>query len=189
MKNKKSFLIHKDSLGILDELTNEQCGELFKAIRDYQNGKEIKVSAIIKIAFVPFKAQFERDEEKYETIVKRNKANGSKGGRPKNPVGYLETQTNPNKPKKADSDSDSDSDNKKTKAKKFVPPTVDEVAKYCLERHNSVNPESFVDHYAASGWMRGKNKIKDWKACVRTWEKNSNNRFVQDNTKSWKGAI
>lgn len=58
------------------------------------------------------------------------------------------------------------------KSKKFKPPTVDEVTEYCNERKNSVNPNKFIDHYESNGWMRGKTKIKDWKACVRTWENN-----------------
>lgn len=53
---------------------------------------------------------------------------------------------------------------------KFVPPTVDEVRAYCLERKNNVDPESFVSFYESKGWMIGKNKMKDWKAAVRTWE-------------------
>lgn len=53
---------------------------------------------------------------------------------------------------------------------RFTPPTVEDVARYCEERGNGIDPVAFIDHYAASGWMRGKNKIKDWKACVRTWE-------------------
>ena len=59
--------------------------------------------------------------------------------------------------------------------KRFTPPTVDEVAAYCRERGNAVDAQRFVDFYAASGWMRGKTPIRDWKACVRTWERNANN--------------
>lgn len=58
------------------------------------------------------------------------------------------------------------------KSKRFTPPTVEEVRAYCEERHNGIDAQAFVDHYAASGWMRGKTPIKDWKACVRTWERN-----------------
>ena len=63
--------------------------------------------------------------------------------------------------------------NKNPLNKRFIAPTVEEVAAYCKERGNSVNPNHFVDHYEANGWMRGKSKIKCWKACVRTWEKNN----------------
>lgn len=54
----------------------------------------------------------------------------------------------------------------------FTPPTVEEVKEYCKERNNSVDAETFVDFYSAKGWLIGKNKMKDWKAAVRTWEKN-----------------
>jgi len=69
---------------------------------------------------------------------------------------------------------------------KFVPPTVEEVKSYCDERKNNIDAENFVNHYEASNWFRGKTKIKNWKACVVTWEKNtyqnkqlkSNNPFL-----------
>lgn len=61
----------------------------------------------------------------------------------------------------------------KSPVKRFIAPTVEDVYQYCNERCNNVDAQNFVDHYAANGWMRGKAKIKDWKACVRTWEKNS----------------
>ena len=59
----------------------------------------------------------------------------------------------------------------------FTPPSVDEVAAYCRERRNAVDAQRFVDFYAASGWMRGKTPVRDWKACVRTWERNDNARI------------
>lgn len=60
---------------------------------------------------------------------------------------------------------------KKKEGRNFIPPDVEEVRAYCLERNNQINPETFVDFYTAKGWMVGKNKMKDWKAAVRTWEK------------------
>ena len=53
----------------------------------------------------------------------------------------------------------------------FKPPTLDEVAEYCRERGKGVDPEKWFDFYASKGWMIGKNKMKDWRAAVRTWEK------------------
>ena len=62
------------------------------------------------------------------------------------------------------------------RAREFVPPTVEEVAEYCRERKNGVDPQYFVDHYTSKGWFVGKSKMKDWKASVRTWEKNTKER-------------
>ena len=53
---------------------------------------------------------------------------------------------------------------------RFTPPTPQEVEAYCMSRHNNVNPQQFIDFYASKGWMVGKNKMKDWKAAIRTWE-------------------
>jgi len=63
--------------------------------------------------------------------------------------------------------------NKPIGVKRFTPPTIDQVRAYCVERDNGVHADSFIDHYTAKGWMIGKNKMKDWKAAVRTWERTS----------------
>ena len=57
----------------------------------------------------------------------------------------------------------------------FVKPTIEDVKAYCLERNNNVDPEAFISCYDSKGWMIGKNKMKDWKAAVRTWERSRNN--------------
>ena len=78
-KHKKSFLVHTDSLEILDDLTDEQAGKLFKAIKDYQFGNEPKLSQLIKIAFNPFKNYFERDNDKWEAEVEKRREAGRLG--------------------------------------------------------------------------------------------------------------
>lgn len=105
-KNRKSFILHIDSLSILDEMTNEQAGVFIKKIYQYQTKGEIKdIDFAIKMAINPFINQFKRDEENYLKSCERNKINGLRGGRPKtqpnpkNPLGYLETQLNPTKPR------------------------------------------------------------------------------------------
>lgn len=69
----------------------------------------------------------------------------------------------------------------------FVPPTVNDVARYCAERNNHVDAQNFVDFYSSKNWMIGRNKMSDWKASVRTWERahvnttsNGNDRFRVD---------
>ncbi len=64
-----------------------------------------------------------------------------------------------------------EADTVKEKKGRFAPPSLQEVKAYCKERGNHVDPQSFIDHYEANGWIRGKTKIKSWRACVRTWEK------------------
>jgi DNA-binding Lrp family transcriptional regulator len=61
-----------------------------------------------------------------------------------------------------------DNDNKER-----IPPTLEQVQDYCRERGNDVDAQRFIDFYESKGWMVGKNKMKDWKACVRTWERGS----------------
>ena len=53
----------------------------------------------------------------------------------------------------------------------FVPPCLSDISQYCRERKNAVDAQTFLDHYTSNGWMVGKNKMKDWRAAVRTWEK------------------
>lgn len=55
--------------------------------------------------------------------------------------------------------------------RRFTPPSLEEVRDYCRERGNTVDPGKFIDFYESKGWMVGKNKMKDWKAAVRTWER------------------
>ena len=62
----------------------------------------------------------------------------------------------------------------------FNPPTVEEVRAYCTERGNSVDPEAFIDFYESKGWMIGKNKMRDWKAAVRTWEQSDKRKGVKN---------
>lgn len=69
------------------------------------------------------------------------------------------------------------------KTKKFVKPTVEEVKAYCEERGNNIDPEHFVDYYESNGWMVGKNKMKDWHAAIRTWERRDKNN-KEDSTDS-----
>lgn len=58
-------------------------------------------------------------------------------------------------------------------SQRFTAPTVDEVAEYCRERGNAVDADQWHAHYTANGWRVGKNPMRDWRAAVRTWERNA----------------
>lgn len=60
----------------------------------------------------------------------------------------------------------------KSPSSKTIKPTVEEIKKYCQERNNSIDAERFYDYYESNGWKVGRNPMKDWKATIRTWEKN-----------------
>jgi len=62
----------------------------------------------------------------------------------------------------------------------FKKPTLDEVKEYCEERNNGIDAETFINFYESKGWMVGKNKMKDWKACIRTWEKKSRHIITKE---------
>ena len=57
-----------------------------------------------------------------------------------------------------------------TSTNRFTPPSIDDVQNYCSERKNSIDAEQFINYYESKGWLIGKNKMKDWKAAIRTWE-------------------
>jgi hypothetical protein len=71
-------------------------------------------------------------------------------------------------------DNDIESESKPTKPRGFRPHSLADVSAYCKERGNKVDAETFIDFYTAKDWKIGNNKMKDWKACVRTWEKRDN---------------
>lgn len=118
---KKGFILYLDSLSVLDELDDKQTAILFRALRDYNLGKEPELDFAMRMAFLPFKNQFIRDNEEYQKTCERNRNNGSKGGRPKNPTEPTETQKTHSvldKPKKADKDKDTDKEKESIEVRK-----------------------------------------------------------------------
>lgn len=107
---RKSIIVHLDSLEVLSELTNEQAGILFKAIKSYANGIEPELDFSMKLAFLPFRNQFIRDSEKYEKTCEVRRLAGSIGGKKKVANASKSKQKVANL---ADSDSKSKNDSKK----------------------------------------------------------------------------
>lgn len=69
---------------------------------------------------------------------------------------------------------------------KSIPPTLEQVKAYCIERGNNVNPQKFIDFYTSNGWKVGKNSMKNWQAAVRTWEgftKGESSNAIESRTK------
>lgn len=120
-----TFIFYRDWLNALNEMPDNVQLEVYKSIAKYAlDGNLSELSPLAKIAFSFVKPQIDRDMEKYNKVVERNRANGKLGGRkPKqteetqeNPVGYLETEETQTNPKNLDNDNEydnvNDNDNK-----------------------------------------------------------------------------
>lgn len=169
MAKKKSFIIYKDSLNILDDLgVTEQeklinAGKLLFAIRDFHNEKVLKLDAITKISFSPFKNQFIRDNEAYHKVCERNRKNGSKSnGRPpikktKKEIPEVPKTEKPPKPKK-------------TQSVKIEVPTYKEFEAYAKTKSNNINGWKLklkYDSWVENDWKDGNHKpIKNWKTKI-----------------------
>lgn len=124
---KPSFILHNDSLEILSDLTDEQAGKLFKAIADYNSGKNIDLDPMIKMVFLPFKNQFIRDNVKWEDMVEMQRQKGLKSAavkkskpKPTKSTGVNNGQQLPTKSTYNESDSKNDSDNESKEYKDFI---------------------------------------------------------------------
>jgi hypothetical protein len=177
---RNSFLLYLDSLEVLNVLTDEQAGKLFKAIRCVQLGIECDVDPFINIALAPFVQQFKRDNDKYMMIVERNRANGLKNSKllhaekrtQSNPMGSNGTHSTP---MVTDSDSDSDSDNVSTNVDKArtkskpVPPTEQEVIDFFTANGFRADIASNAfNYYDSAQWRDSRGKaVINWKQKMR----------------------
>lgn len=168
------MILLEESLRAISKLPDEDAGALIKALI---SGDSENLPLMADLVFPMIKGQVDRMTEFRE----KQRANGSKGGRPKNPD---TTQTKPN-----DNPNETQAEPKEKPPvpvpvpepiekepptgvrKRFTPPTVEEVREYVRENGYHVDPETFVDFYASKGWVVGKSPMKDWKAAVRTWSK------------------
>ena len=155
------------------DLTDEECGRLVRAIVEYANGNdcESKLCGAERIAFRFLKGTVDRNQAISEVRrqarqgkTQQKETNDNKKEQKEQNSQPKNNNKNKNKNKNENKDDESDP------PKRFAPPTVEEVTAYCRERKNGVNPERFIDFYASKGWKVGNQPMKDWHAAVRTWE-------------------
>lgn len=165
------------------ELTAEEKGRLIDALVLYARGDEYHLSGNERFVFPVFKAIVDRSKRISDVRVLA----GATGGQAKS-CNRKQTVANDSKPKQTvanvaksteeeeEEEEEEEKEDKSIRAKssRFCPPTLEEVKAYCQERKKGVDPEKWFNFYAAKGWMVGKNKMKDWRAAVRTWESDSN---------------
>ena len=195
--NDNAFVFYLEYESQLSRLSDEQLGKLIRAIIAYKKTGESCDSGDIAVdlSFDFIKVDIDKQADNYrkkadagrlggsknkqneanESNAKQNEANESKSNHKKEKEKEIEKDT--------EKESSSKEELKKESAPRFVRPSVDEVAEYCRERGNKVDAQQFVDFYSSKGWKVGKEPMKDWKACVRTWEKrerarSGTNRFA-----------
>lgn len=188
---KNTFVLKTDLDKRTKKLTDEELGKLMRKIFKYVKGEDMPtLSEKLEAVFDFIQEDIDENQKRYEDTCKKRKAAVKKRW------GQVEEEnTNEYKSiQKYTNDTDNEyeydyesskEDKKEIKTKKkFIKPTIDEVSSYCKERGNKIDAQKFIDYYEANGWQVGRNSMRDWKAAIRTWEKNdgsfSNKRATKE---------
>lgn len=177
----------------LEKLSDQEVGRLVRSLLEYgETGETEELAGRESIAFDFIADDINRAKAAYEERCAKNQRNIEKRyARQDDTTVYDGIRTNTNVCETYQTkDKTKTKDNSlppngvsDTRAKRFTPPTLDDVSAYIRERGSNVDAQRFLDFYTAKGWMVGKNRMKDWKAAVRTWEKRDseqNKPFVYD---------
>lgn len=160
-----------------EKLTDQELGRLFRALLTYsETGERQELAGRESIAFDFIADDIDRAKDAYEAKCRKNRENGLKANGTERPRAV--PNATQSKEEYKDKTKDKPLKGGDTRAK-FAPPSLQEVTDYCRDRGNGVDPERFVDFYAAKGWKVGNQPMKDWKAAVRTWEKRDDSRGLK----------
>lgn len=176
------------------KLSDAEFGRLMRAALAYKAGVAMpELTGREELMWDGVKLDIDRDNEQYSAICEARSEAGRRGAETrwnskshlannKNSKSHLPYSKN-GQDKEKDKEEDKDKEKHNKPQARFVPPTVDEVKAYCLERQNGIDAQSFIDYYEANGWKQGAGRkpIVDWRACVRTWERNSNQTRAKPN--------
>lgn len=160
-----SVLFYRSFYDALKNIPPDERLKVYDAIMEYgMYDRDPDLDGVSLAIFLLAKPQIDANNKRYENGCKAKK---------KRTVSETEANTKQDSSECEAKEKEKEKEKVKVKDnnKIFKPPTVDDVRAYCTERGNGVDPQSFVDFYESKGWMIGKNKMKDWKAAVRTWER------------------
>lgn len=165
-----------DYLEEMEALNDAEFGRLTRALLAYSmTGEKIALCGNERFYAKRVMAQEDRFKASYEDVSTARSEAGKAGAaaRWQNGKGIFATGKDSNTETNTETETDtlpSDDGKRDTRAARFTPPTVEDVAAYVSEKGYHVNAERFVSFYQQKGWMVGKNRMKDWKAAVRNWE-------------------
>lgn len=201
----KRIEIKEEYMELLDTLDDSDRWSFYDALLAYVRSGEIaELSGVAKVLFSMVKADIDKQESisrkraeagrkggektkvlskqkandkqtesKQKANDKQNKAKSPLDGSPLSPTPSIPSPYNPSYKEEYILLHNATESREKNHNQR---PTLDEVKAYCRERNNRVDAERFFDYYTANGWKVGKNPMKDWKAAVRTWERDSGGR-------------
>lgn len=179
------FCAYHSYLKSVEPLNDAERGRLFTACLQYSMTGEVPdLRGNERFVFPMMKEQIDRDTEKYEAFRQKQSENIKKRWDTKNTTVYGGisgiTKNTKEKEKEKEKENIKERTTNVVPKKMFSKPTPKEVDDYCRERGNNISGEAFVDYYTSTGWMVGKNPMKDWRAAVRTWERNRKDERPQE---------
>lgn len=180
------FICHDDYLQKTAKLTDEEVGRLFRALMHYHaTGVADEVDGRESIAFDFIREDIDRTEAAYKAKCEKNRNNRLSALNNDRQQSSTTVNDRVQKEKEKEKEKEKDKEKEVIPPRRFTPPTVEEVRAYCTERKNGIDPAHFVDYYAARGWeLKPGQKVKDWKACVRTWEQRQTTQTKPTQTKT-----
>ena len=173
--------------GIADLDEKDQLEAFWNIVRYALDGIEPESAGPARGVFRMARPQIDANNVRYQ--------NGTKGGRPRTKAepnnNQTKTKAEPNnnlaKTKPKPNENVNDNENvlkentlKGVKEKRFAPPTLENVMGYCQEMGYSIDAQRFIDFYEAKGWYIGKNKMKDWRAAVRNWNRSQRQELTAE---------
>jgi hypothetical protein len=192
-KTRDSFIFYRSFFSATKHLNQVEKAQLFEAICSYAlDGNLSLLEGTPQGMFELIKPQLDANRKRFENGCKKKQKISKTEAKNKQIISKDEANVNvnvnvnDNEECKSELINDNLNNNFKSieietiKNKKFIKPTLQEIQNYCLERKNNVDANKFYNYYEANGWKVGKNAMKDWKACVRTWEGNNygNNQVI-----------
>lgn len=198
MAMRKGFLLLNNQIEIIEDLSDEQAGQLLKAFYDYNNGNEVKLKGLMNSIFKQFKVIFDENEQRYQEKCEKNKKNieeyWKKVKEEKNTNEYerkrmntMATNININKnintninTNESKLNNNNININKSERDQSFTPtasPTLAEIYNYActLDINDKDYCEKFYNHYESIGWVNGTGReIKNWKLIFNNWLKKDN---------------
>lgn len=183
-KIREAFTFYRSFRDAVEMTNKEEQLVLYKAIADYAlDGIEPDVSTLGELGRLCWTAISPNIKS-----GRRNYINGCNGGapegncnakkQPKNNPNSTEKQpgqtSTKNKNRNKDKNDEESKEKVATARTTFVAPSLQEVSDYISEKGYTVDARQFVDFYESKGWMVGSNKMKNWRAAVRTWTRRQN---------------